>query len=295
LSQGQFVGEKINLEYIDTDVREIIENISERSGVNLIMDDDVSGKTSIRLRDIPWDQALVVLLRSKGLGYVKQGTVLRVARQDTLSKEAQAVSTQIQSEKQAQLLSGGIKVKYIPVSYADVKELSAKLTAFLSEKGKVASDDRTNSLVITDYGEYIERVTELVRALDTAPMQVEIEAKIVEARETFIQQAGINWGMTGQNFDLGPQQATIRSSLVANNFPDQGFTLDLSVGTFDILGDLTAALAVFESDNKIKILSQPRTVTMNKVESEITQTLQVPVRETIIVPGQPPSDHLQLC
>lgn len=280
LDSPEFVGEKINLEYIDTDVRDIINIIAERSGVNLIMDKQVGGKTSIRLRDIPWDQALLVLLRSEQLGYVKQGNVLRIAKQSTLSKEAAAVSEQIQNEKAAKLLSGGIKVKYIPVSYADVKELATKLTPFLSKEGKIANDDRTSSLVITDYGEYIDRVTDLVAALDTAPMQVEIEAKLVEARETFIREVGINWDIIGQDFPFGSQQGRINTGLRSSNIASEGFTFDLSVGTFDIFGDLSAALAVFESDNKLKVLSQPRIVTMNKQEATISQTLQVPISET---------------
>ncbi len=286
---GSFSGEKINLEFVDEEVRTIIEVISELSGVNLIMDKEVEGKTSIKLRDVPWDQALLVLLRSQGLGYVKQGSVLRIAKQSILSQEAQAVSAQIKNEKQAKLLSGGIKVKYIPVSYADVKDLASKLKDFTSKEGKVAFDNRTSSLVITDYGEYIDRIVDLVKALDTAPMQVEIESKLVEARETFIREAGINWDIGGQDFSFGDQTANISAGLASNNVSSNGFTMDLSVGTFDIFGDLSAALSVFESDDKIKVLSQPRIMTMNKVPAEIKQTLQVPITTTQITVGGPPT------
>ncbi len=287
LNAGNFAGEKINLEFVDEEVRTIIEVIAELSGVNLIMDKEVEGKTSIKLRDVPWDQALLVLLRSQGLGYVKQGSVLRIAKQATLSQEAQAVSNQIKSEKQAKLLSGGIKVKYIPVSYAKVSELAGKLKDFTSPEGKVAFDDRTSSLVITDYGEYIDRIADLVRALDTAPMQVEIEAKLIEARETFIRESGINWDIGGQPFPFGDQTGTISSGL-SGNLASNGFSLDLNIGTFDIFGDLSAALAVFESDDKIKVLSQPRIVTMNKVPAEIKQTLQVPFQQTTVAVSGPP-------
>ncbi len=287
LGAGTFSGEKINLEFVDQDVRTIIEVIADRSGVNLIMDKEVDGKTSIKLRDVPWDQALQVLLRSQGLGYVKQGSVLRISKQSTLSKEAQAVSEQIQSEKKAQLLSGGIKVKYIPVSYAKVSELAKKLKDFTSKEGKVASDDRTSSLVITDYGEYIDRIADLVKALDTAPMQVEIESKLIEARETFIRESGINWDIAGQAFPFGDQSATVNAGL-GGNLNTNGFSLDLNIGTFDIFGELTAALSVFESNDKIKVLSQPRIVTMNKVPAEIRQTLQVPFQKSVIPVAGPP-------
>jgi type IV pilus assembly protein PilQ len=291
LGQGQFVGEKISLEFGQTDVRTIINTIADKSGVNLIMDKDVEGTTSLRLRNVPWDQALLVLLRSQGLGYVKRGNVLRIAKQSTLSQEAQSVSNQIQNEKKAKLLSGGIKVKYIPVSYANVSELSGKLAEFTSEDGKIAFDNRTSSLVITDYGEYIERILELVKALDTPPMQVEIESKLIEAREEFSREAGINWDIAGQDFPINSQTGSVSAGL-SNNLPTdptRNFSLDLNVGTFDIFGDLNAALNIFESQNKIKVLSQPRVVTMNKVEAVIEQTTQVPIRQLTINPGSPPT------
>lgn len=284
---SSFMGEKISLEFTDTDVRTIIEVIADKSGVNLIMDKEVNGKTSIRLRNVPWDQALVVTLRSQGLGYVKQGNVLRIAKQETLSKEAQAVSNQIKSEKEAQLLASGIKVKYIPVSYAAVNDLSAKLKEFTSEKGKIAFDDRTSSLVITDYGEYIERIESLVKALDTPPMQVEIESKLVEAREEFTQETGINWAMNAENDLGGGRTARSNVRMGQNSANNNGFSLDLSVGTFDIFGDLTAALSLFERQDKIKVLSQPRITTMNKVKAEIEQVTQIPIRQTVITPGAP--------
>lgn len=289
LNNGKFTGDKINVEYTDTDIRTIIDMIADRSGVNLIMDDEVEGRTSVRLRNVPWDQALLVTLRSKGLGYVKQGNVLRIAKQQTLSNEAQAISNQIKSEREAQLLSGGIKVKYIAVSYANVNELATKLKDFKSKEGQIAFDDRTSSLVITDYGEYIERIEELVKALDTAPMQVEIAAKLVEAREQFIREAGINWDIGGADMAMGAQTGRIQSALGGGGAnPAQGFTLDLTFGTFDILGDLSAALSLYENQNKIKVLSQPRIVTMNKIKASIEQTTQIPIETVITQPNQPP-------
>ena len=287
LNDGRFVGENISLEFDDHDIRDIIEVIAEKSGVNLIMDKEVSGNTSILLRDVPWDQALLVLLRSQGLGYVRQGTVLRIAKQSTLSSEAQAVSSQIKNEKEANRLSGGIKVKYIPVSYADVKSLSTKLKDFTSKEGKIAFDDRTSSLVITDYGEYIERVIELVRALDTPPMQVEIESKLIEAREEFSREAGINWSILGQQFPVNSQNGQFNAAF-SSSLPSNGLSLDLNIGTFDIFGDLEASLNIFEQQNKIKVLSQPRVVTMNKVQAEIVQNTQIPFDQLVQNPGAPP-------
>ena len=282
----KFTGEKINLEFTNTDVRTIIEVIVERSGINLIMDEDVGGNTNVRLRDIPWDQALLVILRSKGLGYVRQGNILRVGRQETLSREAAALSDQIKNQKQAKLLSRGLKVKYIPVSYADVNQLAGKLKGFVSKEGKIAFDDRTSSLVVTDYDEYLERVMALVKALDTPPMQVEIAAKLVEAREEFVRETGINWSLDGKPFDLGSQTGNL-SIAKGGGINRSGLSFDLSVETFDIFGDLTATLGLYEQQDKVKVLSQPRVVTMNKTKATIQQTTQIPNRQTVIQPNVP--------
>ncbi len=284
---GEFTGERINLEFSDTNIRTIIELISDRYGINLIMDDDVSGNINIRLRQVPWDQALLVILRAKGLGYVKQGNVLRIAKQATLSKEAKELSEQIKSEKEARLLSGGLKVKYIPVSYAKVSELSGKLKDFISKEGKIASDERTSSLVITDYDEYIGRVMELVKALDTPPMQVEISAKLIEARDEFIKDVGINWDLGGQSFDMGSQAGQLGTRF-GGGINTAALSFDLSVGTFDLFGDLGATLGLYESEDKVKVLSQPKVVTMNKIKATIQQTTQIPIRQTVIQPNTPP-------
>ncbi len=287
LDRENFTGEKINLEFNDTDIRTIIELIADRYGINLIMDDDVKGNVNIRLREVPWDQALLVVLRSKGLGYAKQGNILRIAKQTTLSKEAKELSQQIKSEKEAKLLSGGLKVKYIPISYAKVSDLSGKLKDFISKEGKIAADERTSSLVITDYDEYIGRVIELVKALDTPPMQVEISAKLIEARDEFVRETGIRWDSSGQSFDLGSKAGQVET-LLGGGINTAALSFDLSVGTFDLFGDLGATLGLYESQDKVKVLSQPRVVTMNKIKATIQQTTQIPIRQTVIQPNTPP-------
>ncbi|NQZ17649.1 MAG: type IV pilus secretin PilQ [Bdellovibrionales bacterium] len=281
LGTVSYKGEKMSFEVTGADVREVIQNIAEQSGVNLVMDSDVKGTVNLRLRNVPWDQALMVLLKTNGLGYVKEGNVLRIAKQQTLSKEAQQISSQIENEKKARELAGGIKVKYIPVSYADVADLEKKLKTFSSAKGKITHDERTSSIVITDYEEYIARMTKLVTALDIPPMQVEIESKLIEAREEFVRAAGINWDVGGRAFDIGGGR-TGRINAGSQPFEAasaaRGLSLGFEFGTFDIFGDLTATLGLFERQNKIKVLSQPKVQTLNKAEALIENVTQVPIR-----------------
>ena len=271
LGNSKYQGELMSIEVSQVDIRDVIGNISEQSGVNVILDSDVSGKVNLRLRDVPWDQILMVLLKTNGLGYVREGNVLRVAKQATLSKEAQELSKQIENEKKARFLAEGVKVKYIPISYAKVESLQEKLKPFMSTEGKMTHDVRTSSLVVTDYEEYLKRITELVKALDIPPMQVEIESKLVEATEDFLRELGINWA----------SQEGDTATFASNTFfkSNNGLSLDLSVGRLKPFGDLTATLGMFERKNKVKVLSQPRIQTLNKVKGSIKNVNQFPVAQ----------------
>jgi len=286
LAQIDYKGRKINLEYADTPVRDVVQMIAEDSGVNLIIDKDVEGTVNLRLRDVPWDQALNVVLKSQGLGYRRDGNVLRIAKQKTLSDEATNLKNQIENENKAKLEAGGLKVKYIPVSYAKVEDMKEKLKDFLSEKGAVTTDVRTSSIVISDYAEYIQRISKLIKAMDTPPLQVEIESKIIEAREEFTRDIGINLGFSGQQFNLGGTRNGQFDLNLPNNFQrPRGLFSNFRAGSFNILGNLTATLSLYENQNKIKILSSPRVMVMNKEQSTISQTTQIPVRTQTIAQG----------
>lgn len=287
LEAVKYKGELTSIEVSGVDIRDVIHNIAEQSGVNLIIDSDVKATVNLRLRDVPWDQALMVLLKTHSLGYVKEGNVLRIAKQETLSTEAQQISKQIENEKKARELAGGIKVKYIPVSYASVEKLEKKLKDFVSKEGKVTHDLRTSSIVITDYEEYIARMTKLISALDIPPLQVEIDSKLIEAREEFVREAGINWGLVGESFGGGGQTGSVNVS--SNPFEAskaaRGMSLDLSYGTFDIFGDLRASLGLFERQNKIKVLSQPKVQVLNKEKAIISSITQVPIKQITNIQG----------
>ena len=118
------------------------------------------------------------------------------------------------------------------------------------------------------------------------PCKWEIAAKLVEAREEFVRETGINWGLDGRPFDLGSQTGTV-SSEMSGGVNRSGLSFDLSVETFDIFGDLTATLGLYEQQDKVKVLSQPRVVTMNKTKATIRQTTQIPNRQTVIQPNVP--------
>lgn len=280
---GRFFGRPISIQTNDADIRDVISFIAEESGVNLVMGDDVDGKISLKLRQVPWDQALVIVMRARNLGYVRQGNVIRITKLQTLQAEAQAAKQIVD----AQQTLTPLKVKVIPISYASVSDLATQIKPFLTtQRGQVVSDQRTTSLIITDTAPVLMKVERLVKELDIPPAQVMIEGKIVEATETFTRSLGVNWSLSGApitvsnsgGFNGTPIGAS--SSLAIQNLNKQQITgsplvWNAHVGMLDVIGDLDATLGLAQADSLVKIISSPRIVTMNKEKSEISQKSQV--------------------
>lgn len=276
----KFYGKKISIETNSMDIRDALSLITEESGVNMVISEDVKGPLSMKLRQVPWDQALVVIMKAKKLGYTRQGNVLRIAPLQDLKAEEDDATKLAQARKNVEPL----KVRMFPVSYAKVDELEKKIKDFLGDRGRVVGDARTNALVVTDIQENLERAARLIASLDTQPPQVLIESKIVEAQESFTRNIGVNWGASGAPIKLG---STARGPVNMNpsfsinpsaNSPGS-FNFNLSVGTLDVFGTLQAALALSESEEQVKIISAPRIMTMTNEKADINQTTEVPVRQ----------------
>ncbi len=276
----KFYGKKISIETNNMDIRDALNFITEESGVNMVISEDVKGAVSLKLRQVPWDQALVVIMKAKKLGYTRQGNVLRIAPLQDLKAEEDDATKLAQARKNVEPL----KVRMFPVSYARVEELEKKIKDFLGDRGRVVGDVRTNALVVTDIEENLERTAKLIASLDTQPPQVLIEGKIVEAKESFTRNIGINWGATGAPIKLG---STARGPVNMNpsfnvnpsaNTP-ANLNFNVSVGTLDLFGTLQAALSLSESEEQVKIISAPRIMTMTNEKADINQTTEVPVRQ----------------
>lgn len=281
----RFFGRPISIEVRETPVRDVIQLIAEQSGSNIIVSDEVSGNVSLKLRQIPWDQALLLVMKSSGLGYVRQGTVLRVAPLAALQRETEDARRVIEAQRNSEPL----KVKVIHVSYSDVQNLQGQLREFLSARGKVTADTRTASIVVTDIPENLERIANLVKALDTPPLQVLIEGKVVEASENFRRDFGINWRASGESIDVG--DATMRTNLgISPGSVPQGASLGFRIGTLNILGDLDATLGLMETERLVKVVSSPRVVTMNNVKASVIQSTNISLQTTTIIEGQTVTD-----
>lgn len=290
LDSGKYYGRPISIEVRDMPVADVINLISEQSGVNIVMSGESTGKISLKLKQIPWDQALMIVMKTQGLGYVRQGSVLRIAPNQALQTEANQAREILEAQRRAEPL----RVQIVPVSYAKPTDMIARIKPFLTpQRGDAVADLRTSSIIITDTAEMIERAKNLIRSLDTPPLQVLIEGKIVEASEGFSQSWGIDWSLGGGNpSTLGNVNLGINNFGVATGVP-QGTTLDLTLGTFDLFGDLNARLGLAESENLVKVISSPRVTTLNNeaasIESNLTIQVASPATTTTTGAISPPT------
>lgn len=279
----KFFGRPISIQVSDAPIQEVINFIAEESGMNIVLGDDVKGNVSIKLRQVPWDQALVIVMRARGLGYVRQGNVMRITRLETLQAEANSAKAIVD----AQATLSPVRVKVIPVSYANVTELTGQLTPFLSAgRGRAVPDQRTSAIIVTDTSEVLTRVERLVRELDLPPTQVMIEGKIVEAAETFSRTLGVNWNYSGVPTEIsgsgGYQGSPINlatrygsSGLSQSTLTGANSSLGISVGAIDFFGNLSATLGLAQNESLAKVISSPRIVTMNRAPAEISQAGEV--------------------
>jgi len=306
----KYHGQRISMDFKDADLANVFRIIAEVSNLNIITADDVKGKVSVRLVNVPWDQALDIVLRSKSLGAVQEGNVLRIAPLVSLRKEEQdRFDSQKQLEQSRQeALNREAEVRAtqeavfdtIPVSYSKASELLAKIKPLASKYGKLDSDDRTNVLIIRDLPKNIAEVKALVATLDTATPQVLIEARIVEVDTTFSRDLGIQWGgtfvgggstkygITGAQTAAGSANpgAPLVDRVAALALPNYAVNLPAVIGlgsgggiSFGILRDnlrLDLSLSAAEASGKGKIISSPKVVTTDNKEATIEQGTQIP-------------------
>jgi type IV pilus assembly protein PilQ len=301
----QFTGDPLSLDLDGVDLRAVLRTLADVSGLNMVIDPDVQGTVDIKLTDVPWDQALDVILRGNQLDYSVDGTIVRISRIKTLEDEnkARQAAAQAASERQAQ--AGGLSFETFPLSYAKAAEMAPLLKGSLrlSKYGQVQIDARTNTLIIADLPEQFPAIRELLRALDRAEPQVEIEARIITTTRDFARAIGIQWGLTGRMTpEIGnttnlafPNNGTLTGRLgpdgTAVNLPAQvpgtgaNSAIGIALGAVNGAFNLDVALSALERSGKGRVLSTPRVTTQNNVEAEITQGVQLP----LVTPSTPNS------
>jgi type IV pilus assembly protein PilQ len=289
--QGRdYNGHPITLDFQQADLRLVLRAFNEISGLNIVIDPTVQGSVDVALRDVPWDQALDIILRANKLGYILDGTIVRIAPLTVLADE-EAQRRKLADE---QALAGQLQVLTRTLSYARAEELQALLTrSALSQRGAVQVDPRTNTLIITDLSDRLQTATQLLDTLDKPQPQVEIEARIVQTSRDFARALGVQWGFTGRiDPALGnttnmafPNSGTITGiggpNGTAVNLPASGAVtsgVGLAMGSVNGAFNLDAALTALEESGNGRILSTPRVSTLNNVEAQVMQGVQIPLQ-----------------
>ena len=285
--EKSFDGELLSLNFQDVEVRSVLATLAQFTGLNLVTSDSVAGRVTLNLNDVPWDQALALILQTQGLSSREQGNVILVAPAHEMADlERQALEARHQRETLLPLVT-----EFIEIKYARADDLAQLLSGggsdgfgLLTERGRVSVDHRTNTLLVQDIAVQVRDIARTIDRLDVAVRQVQIEARIVIARDTASRELGINWGMSStRGFQQGDDGAFRRRNINPNNInrAQGGLAVDLGAASGrgtgfsfgylsgDILLDLE--LRALESEGKSQTISQPRIITANQRTARISQ------------------------
>jgi type IV pilus assembly protein PilQ len=305
----KYTGEPISVNLKDVDVKDFFRLIHEISGLNVVLDPNVHGTLTVVLDDVPWDQALDIVLKNNDLARELEGNVLRIATVDTLKHEADSRRAQIESEA---LAVDKVSVTRF-LSYAKAKDVVITVKKFLSQRGDVVADDRTNAVIVSDIPKVIPVVDRLLTQLDRKTQEVEIEARVVAATRQFARDIGTQFGFGWGNGHtaVGGTQAVGSSPTTVSGLnpgyvtvPGSGSSTGSSIPLFSNLGStgptsgltfvnasnnirIDAILSMAESRGLLKVLSRPRVVTQNNIQALVKQGVRVPIVTQAQLGGPP--------
>lgn len=275
-----YQGAPLSLEFQDVELRRALQLIADVAGLNLVADDAVAGHITVRLQDVPWDEALDVVLASGGLAKRQRGRVLLVAPAEALAeREARALAA-----RQAEAAAAPLTTDFLRIRYADAQTLAGLLTGdggalTLTERGRAVVDERTNSLIVTDTEANLAALRPMIAQLDIPVRQVQIEARIVNANNNFSEQLGIRWGVALHSGSLATwrRQGDEDHSLAIG--PDGG-----TEGTFGarVAGPgylLDVELAALVDRGEAKIIARPKVVTTDKRTALIESGVEIPYQQ----------------
>jgi type IV pilus assembly protein PilQ len=286
-----YTGEPISVNFVEADLKNVFLFFADFIGLNIVIDPEVGGNLTMRLNQVPWDQAFDVILRHQGLEKVVEGNVVRIATTEKLRSEA----SQRRALKKAQEQEVDPITFTKVLSYAKAQDVVQLLQqtgtgGVKSDRGYIAKDERTNTLIITDLPSKREAYEKLIEVLDTRTQQVMIEARIVETDRNFEHNLGVQWNLfasadpalgTQTNLDF-PHRSTLTYDVNAPAAASAS-TLGLSLGNILDSVTLDIALQAFENEGKVRILSSPKIATQNNQAASIEQGTQIPVVTTTAV------------
>jgi type IV pilus assembly protein PilQ len=287
-------GKNKSLDFQDIPVRTVLQIIANYNEFNLITSDTVTGNITLRLDGVPWDQALDMILKVKGLDKRMQGNILMIAPSDELtSRETKDLEAQLEVEKLAPLYSEYIQINYAVASeFADL--IKNEDTSILSDRGSVSVDERTNTLLIRDTEKSIEDIKRMVSILDIPVRQVIIEARMVTVKDNLNEELGIRWGATSAGSNNNATSGTLEGANDANAgfVPSIADRLNVNLPVVNPAGAiafqvarladgtiLDLELTAMEKESKGEIIASPRITTANQKEAYIEQGVEIPYQE----------------
>ncbi len=258
----KFYGKRMSIEVANADILDVLRMIQEVGAINIVVSDNVKGKVNVSLKSVPWDQALSVVLQNAQLGYVMQGSVIRVAPLADLRDERKVAAEAMEANNQLEPL----RIMVARLNYINAKEAEHKVSAILSNRGKVAVDKDAKTVVIHDIEEVILKADKLLKSIDTRPMQVAIEANIIEASDSWIRAMGFSWAT------------------------DSG---DIGFKNISGLGNISAMLGIASVKGDVKIVSSPKIAAIDRTTASIIQGTQVAYKTTVSAASGETTDKIE--
>jgi type IV pilus assembly protein PilQ len=294
-------GQTVELHFKDAPIHDLLRIIADTGKVSIVVPDTIDAKVTLDLKRVPWDQALEVILSSHQLWYRREGNLYRIAPRKELDAEDEAEG----ARRDAALKAESPRPQLVPLNYSSATELAKKLEPMLSPHGKIAVDERTNQLIVTDVSGNREQISRLALSLDTQTPQISIEARIVEARSTFLRQIGIQWGgralaganggnatglvwpssigLIGGNEDAQTNRTGVASpsdfavNLPAGTGTGEGGALGLSLGSVGGNFNINLRLSALEDAGTVRIISAPKITVLNNKQASIASGVSIPI------------------
>lgn len=286
-----YKGRKVTLEFADAEVRKIFQLLSEVSNKNFVLGDEVTGAISLKLVNVPWDQALDIILDTKNLDKREDGNIILIKGKGKFKSQAEE---ELEIKKTA-AKSIELKTETFSVNYADLGEITSQFEKLKTpERGQIASDKRTSKVIVKDTPQALSDMRSLLSQLDMPERQVMIEARIVEATSTFSRNLGINWGVhqrDGSAAFLGINALDTAFGGIASAAPTSGVgtaaggSMGISFGTLANNIKIDTRLSAAASAGMVKIISSPKVATLNHKPAKISQGQQIPYQNTTATTG----------
>jgi len=277
-------GRRVTLEFSDADVRKIFQLIAEVSNLNFLIADDVGGTISIKLVNVPWDQALDVILDAKGLGMQREGNIVQIKPKAKIQSQAdEDLAARRAVERGMEL-----RTAVFEVNYASIGDVAGQFAALKSERGTITKDERTSRVIVKDIPPALEEMRGLLKTLDAPEKQVMIEARIVEASSNFTRDLGVQWGLhyadgTASVLGINGVDSTF-GGVVSPTGPGStgsgGIGMGMSFGKLTSNIQLDMRLSAAATIGQVKIISTPKVVTLNNKAAKISQGQSIPYQTT---------------